>query len=152
MIILIGKKFLNPPPQLGPFSAHSFLFSLPRARAVQPKPAQVKCSVLFSANRKSLICLPGHCSSSTSSSRSETEWARFFPSKSDLFSCVFLKLVEGKLSRPYPLPFPQEIPKSLYGNSFQFRGSNPSFFRRTLPNPSPIPSVPEPISPSSGYK
>ncbi|BAT07255.1 Os09g0284250, partial [Oryza sativa Japonica Group] len=90
--------------------------------------------------------------SSTSSSRTETEWARFFPSKSDLFSCVFLKLVEGKYFLYPPLSFPPTIglyPEEINAESNSFSSLS---LQLTLGFSGSNPLVWSPISLIQGYK
>lgn len=111
VIILIRKSFKSSPkPWADSSPSPSFVCT-----AVQPMSAQPSspfsfflCFVFSQPKRESILSVPvTTVSSSTSGSLPETELARFFPSKSDLFSCVFLKLVEGKLSPPYHISFPK---------------------------------------------
>ena len=111
LINLIGKVIIILFLVLGPFRPISLFCVHGRATQVSRAPpfSFFLCFVFSQPKTKSLICLPRHCLSSTSSSRTETDLARFFSSKSDLSPCVFLKLVEGKYSSYPPLSFPSRI-------------------------------------------
>ena len=144
-----GRNWKGSPLVLGPFSLP---FGWPYPSSEVHFRSLLQSGLVKEAHRESLLYVPHYCSFQPQDSRTETELAQFFPSKSGLISRVFRKLVEG-ICFPYPpLSFSPKIrfyPFELDANLDSFSSLS---LHQTLGFSGAIPCVPSPISLSRGYK